>query len=416
MRGFTETAQEIGRRLASEAIWHEGRCCWIAPFPDMIGARTVVHFRSLPPDLYSGTAGVGLALAEIDAITGDDVCRRTAVAAIRQALAGAEDDGSALEAGLYSGLAGIAVAAIRSGLLLRKPELVERGRGLADRAVAQCAAGDSYDLISGRAGVVMGLLAVARALSDAAAAAAAVGLGEQIVAAAKRRGAWSWPRAGAGSGLMATGMSHGAAGAACSLLELGQVTGDQRFLVAAEAARASEQACFDETARNWPASHEEDRQPDAWLTAVSQVSWCHGAPGIAMARHRAWTLTGDGARRAEAELALDTTAAWVRAALGSMRGDFSLCHGLAGNAEALMDGAEAAGSRASGLRSLAFEVAEAGVKEHATGARPWPCGPGGEAPGLMIGLAGIARYYLRLQVPDLPSLLLPCPGDAWGSV
>ncbi len=34
----------------------------------------------------------------------------------------------------------------------------------------------------------------------------------------------------------------------------------------------------------------------------------------------------------------------------------------------------------------------------------------------MIGLAGIARYYLRLEVPDLPSLLLPSPGDAWGSV
>jgi lantibiotic modifying enzyme len=416
VRGFTETAQEIGRRLASEAIWHEGRCCWIGPFPDMIGERTVVHFRSLPPDLYSGTAGVGLALAEIDAITGDDACRRTAVAAMRQALAGAEDDGSALEAGLYSGLAGIAVAAIRSGLLLEAAELVERGSALADRAVAQCAAGDSYDLISGRAGVVLGLLAIARALSDSAAAAAAAGLGEQLVAAAERRGAWSWPRVGAGSGLMATGMSHGAAGAACSLLELGQTTGDERFLVAAEAARASEQACFDEAAGNWPASQEEDGHAHAWLTAVSEVSWCHGAPGIAMARHRAWRLTGDDARRAEAELALATTAAWVRAALGAMRGNFSLCHGLAGNAEALMDGAAAAGSRASGLRSLALEVAESGVTEHASGVRPWPCGPGGEAPGLMIGLAGIARYYLRLAVPDLPSLLLPRPTDVWGAV
>jgi lantibiotic modifying enzyme len=416
VRGFTETAQEIGRRLASEAIWHEGRCCWIGPFPDMIGARTVVHFRSLPPDLYSGTAGVALALAEIDAITGESACRRTAVGAMRQALAGAEDAGSALEAGLYSGLAGIAVAAIRSGLLLGTPELVERGRGLADRAVAECAAGDSYDLISGRAGVVLGLLAIAHALSDSAAAAAAVGLGEQLVAAAKRRGAWSWPRVGAGSGLMATGMSHGGAGAACSLLELGEFTGDERFLVAAEGARASEEACFDEAAGNWPASQEADGHGHAELTAISEVSWCHGAPGIAMARHRAWMLTGDSARRAEAELALETTAAWVRAALSSRRGNFSLCHGLAGNAEALMDAADAAGPRASRLRSLALEVAESGVAEHATGVRPWPCGPGGEAPGLMIGLAGIARYYLRLEVPDLPSLLVPCPADAWGSV
>ena len=308
MRGFTETAQEIGRRLASEAIWHEGRCSWIGPFPDMIGARTVVHFRSLPPDLYSGTAGVGLALAEIAAITGDDACRRTAVAAMRQALAGAEDDGSALEAGLYSGLAGIAVAAIRSGLSAGGA----RARGARQGAGRPCGgAVRGRRLVRphqrSRGGGAGPAGDRARPLGPLAAA-AAVGLGEQLVAAAERRGAWSWPRVGAGSGLMATGMSHGAAGVACSLLELGQSTGDERFLVAAEAARVSEQACFDETARNWPASPEQDGRAHAWLTAVSEVSWCHGAPGIAMARHRAWTLTGDGARRAEAELALDTTA------------------------------------------------------------------------------------------------------------
>jgi hypothetical protein len=38
---------------------------------------------------------------------------------------------------------------------------------------------------------------------------------------------------------------------------------------------------------------------------------------------------------------------------------------------------------------------------------PWPCGiPGaGEAPGLMLGTAGIGYFYLRLAKPEIPTAL-----------
>ena len=412
MSGFSEAALGIGRRLASEAIWHEDRCTWVGPFADTIHERPAVVFRSLPADLYSGTAGVGLVLAEVGAVADDDACRRTAAGAVRHALARAEDPASGLDAGLYTGLAGIALAGVRTGLLLEVPELVERGRGVAERAAAVSADGASYDLLAGRAGVIVGLLALGAALGDPAPAAAAVGLGDQLAAAAARHGSWSWPENGGESGLLPAGLSHGAGGVAFALLELAASAGEGRFRDAADGARASEEAGFDPAAGNWPRSAEADG--GARAVTVSGVSWCHGAPGIAMERHHAWLVTGDDARRAEAERALLTTARWVRAALPAARGGYSLCHGLAGNAEALSDCADAAGSAAGDLRTLALDVAETGIGEYAVGGRSWPCGsPGGESPGLMLGLAGIARYYLRLGRPALPSLLLPRAGADW---
>ncbi|HEY2739710.1 MAG TPA: hypothetical protein VGK45_14975 [Thermoanaerobaculia bacterium] len=51
--------------------------------------------------------------------------------------------------------------------------------------------------------------------------------------------------------------------------------------------------------------------------------------------------------------------------------------------------------------------------EHGTAQRlPWPCGTFGsaEVPGLMLGLAGIGYFYLRLADPDrIPSVLIPLP-------
>ena len=82
----------------------------------------------------------------------------------------------------------------------------------------------------------------------------------------------------------------------------------------------------------------------------------------------------------------------------------------------LTDCASAVGDGAAQLRTLADEIARAGIEEYGPPSRPWPCGwPGGESPGLMTGLAGIARFYLRRALPDLPSLLLPRASDDWAS-
>ena len=68
--------------------------------------------------------------------------------------------------------------------------------------------------------------------------------------------------------------------------------------------------------------------------------WCHGTPGIALARLRAYEMTGDERYEADAIAALKTTQGSIESALDSWAGNFSLCHGLAGNAEVLIYSAE----------------------------------------------------------------------------
>ena len=134
--------------------------------------------------------------------------------------------------------------------------------------------------------------------------------------------------------------------------------------------------------------------------------WCHGAPGIALSRLRACELLGDrNGYEEEARLALQTTAAAVQAQLGI--GNYSLCHGLAGNAEVLSEGAELFGGDA---RALLGEVADDGIERYLQSGAPWPLGVfEGESDSLMVGRAGTAYFYLRLHDPERPSVLLPRP-------
>ncbi len=98
----------------------------------------------------------------------------------------------------------------------------------------------------------------------------------------------------------------------------------------------------------------------------------------------------------------------VESWLHSETGNFSLCHGLAGNAEVLLYGYKVLGDEMVDKRTLAVGVANAGIDMYATRGHQWPCGAGGgETPSLMLGLAGIGHFYLRLyNLAVLPILIL----------
>jgi hypothetical protein len=55
---------------------------------------------------------------------------------------------------------------------------------------------------------------------------------------------------------------------------------------------------------------------------------------------------------------------------------------------------------------LARRVADAGLERHDGTGVPWPCGThSGETPNLMLGLAGIGHFLLRLAKPATPPLI-----------
>jgi lantibiotic modifying enzyme len=136
-----------------------------------------------------------------------------------------------------------------------------------------------------------------------------------------------------------TGFSHGTAGVAYALLELFQATGDTKYRRGAELAFNYERRWFDASAGNWPDFREEPgarkRGNDPWPCATA---WCHGAPGIGLSRLRAYEVLRDATCKDEALIALETTRSWIESALRSGTCSFCLCHGLAGNADLLLQG------------------------------------------------------------------------------
>jgi lantibiotic modifying enzyme len=359
--------------------------------------------------LYSGTSGVALFLAELHAAAEDPVARRTALGAIRQVLwsVGAQLPPNRL--GLYTGRGGIAYAAARVGTVLGEEELLERAAEVLQGSARDNQDEHGFDLLSGSAGAIATLLALRDVLEDASLLVMAMRLGDELLQTADRSEAgYSWRSTAFPNHRHLTGFSHGAAGVGYALLELFHATGDAKYRRGAEHAFQYERYWFDAEAGNWPdfrgerAQGKRCKRPMAFAT-----SWCHGAPGIALSRLRAYEILKDPTCQAEAMTALQTTRQTVETVLHSGMGNYSLCHGLAGNAELLLQGYQVLGQEWADGYALAHEVANIGIETYAARGLSWPCGTGGgETPGLLLGLAGIGHFYLRLHDPTTPSILM----------
>ena len=401
-------AAGIGGRIVQEAVWYRGRCSWVAAEADSGAApgadRVRPVFRALGPALGDGTAGIALFLAQLHAAQADDVVRRTALGAIGQALAHADR----LPArGLYAGRPGVAYAAARCGQLLDEERLLERAARLARGRSTREADAANFDVVGGTAGAIAGLLALAPLLGDERLVERAQRLGDELADAARRgTEGLSWPVPGESRAHGLCGMAHGASGAACALLELFAVTGERRHREVAEHALDYERHWFDAQDADWPDLRGVLRRERRGAFAPTYTTtWSHGAPGIALARLRAWEILGDERHRAEAAIALGTTAASVERKLLVPGAGFTLGHGLAGNADVLLRGAQLMPAGA----ALALRTGEIGIGRYGAAVDGWPCGaPGGLAPGLLSGHAGIGLLHLRLHDATVPSPLLIC--------
>ena len=206
-----------------------------------------------------------------------------------------------------------------------------------------------------------------------------------------------------------TGLSHGASGAATAFLELYDATGESRYRHAALEAFRYERSWFDPEKGNWPDFREDARLGRAHgRTPFFSTFWCHGAPGIALSRLRAYEILGDDECKAEALIALRTTRDSVERWLENGTGNFSLCHGLGGNAATLAYGSQVLGEAWPEGATIARRVGGLGTASHEGRDVPWPCGIAGEPPGLMLGLAGVGMFYASLGSDQIPSGLLWC--------
>lgn len=413
---YLEAAALLGRRITDQAIWHENRCTWVgASLENGRGTEMAVTYATLGPDLYGGTSGVALFLAELASVTGDELFRRTATGAITHALTRAPGLPTNLSRSLYTGRVGIAVAAAAIGAALGKAQYLEAAAQIVAGTPCPMGRGE-FDIISGRAGSIYGLLWLSSKLGEAHFSEEALRVAWELAEAAERSGAsgseasWAAESRTVAAGNL-TGFSHGASGAACALLEVAAVTGQAKLAKVAEQAFSYERSLFDTRVRNWPDLRALPGAVRGSPAARSYpVAWCHGAAGIALARLRAHELTGLPVLKHEAEVALETTFVHTKAALRAGVGSYSLCHGLVGNAEILEKGYRILGSSSAKWHDLALEVASSGIERFGRPGQAWPCGTyEGETPSLMLGLAGAGMFYLRMHEPTIGSALLLVP-------
>lgn len=408
---FLITAEKIARRIAADAIWYAGRCNWMGAEPlerTNPDEMPTLTYRSLGPDLYSGTSGVALFLAELYGIVQEAWIHSLALGAIRHALSRSEGIPPSLRLGYLTGCTGIALAAVRVAMILGESAVLTEGKTLLRQAISEIGEAREFDLMSGKAGAIAALIVLNAILDDPSLLDRAVRMGNELLKTAEKSIGYSWPSPALRSEHNLTGFSHGAAGVAYALLELFHATGVATYREGSAKAMQYERHWFDAAAENWPDFRADpysarSRRRSQW---PSLTFWCHGAPGIALSRLRAYEILQDDACKAEAIVALRTTATSIEAAIDACTGNCSMCHGILGNAEALSYGANVIGSEEAQFEGLAIKAAVYAADRYSARGT-WPCGTRtAQTPNFMLGLAGIGHHYLRLFQPTIPSLLI----------
>jgi lantibiotic modifying enzyme len=410
-------AECIAATLCRAAYWHEGRCNWIGRSPREVagpGLPITPTVTALGPELYTGTAGIALFLAELFARTDFHPARRAALGAIRQALWKSEALPASIRGSFYSGAIGIAYAAVRIGILLGEPRLVEDGIALANRSVRLQDADGLLDVIGGSAGAIAPLLWLSQLPGGEAIRSRLNALAEALAGAAtKRDETWCWDNdraSGKGIGPKPLcGFAHGASGMGLALIEIGVRCGCPAWIDGGLAAFRYEDGLYDEKGGNWPDLREFDT-PHGKRPAPKQpsfmVAWCHGAAGIGLARLRAYRLLPD--RRPALLPGIQRAVQATAAHLQDMPDDADAtpCHGRGGAAETLIYAAAMLNDRA--YADMVVQSWTDALEGRANNA-DWPCGvaSGRNNPSLMLGYAGIGHALLRAGDPDaVPSVLV----------
>jgi lantibiotic modifying enzyme len=208
-----------------------------------------------------------------------------------------------------------------------------------------------------------------------------------------------------------TSLCHGVAGVGAFFALLYQASGDGRWADAVRACATTllEEARPDRGGRNWlPLVGAATDLDLAWQknpvrATVTRCQWCNGAPGIGLFFAGAYETLSDAAYLAAAEAAGEATYAY-----GDGRGNPTYCHGLAGNAELLVELHRITGAQRWRDRALDFSQRMLSYRIPTADGDRWPGDDlGTSAPDFMCGAAGTGHLFLRLMdAQHFPAALL----------
>ncbi|MGW0432023.1 type 2 lanthipeptide synthetase LanM family protein [Micromonospora sp. NPDC003197] len=403
---FLAGAAEVAHRLAEIAVRADGEALWIGPHRTRPRTWSV---GALSPSMYDGVLSVAFFLGYYAEASGDRQLRglawEAAAAAVRQirrrALRRVHPTANADFGGLC-GLGGMVYALTHLGELWADQELLREAHTLAARIGRTIGQDTEFAVADGAAGSLLALAGLhqvdgAGSILDLIRKAA-----DHLVDNQQPYGAGaSWlPRLMQENGLASqplAGFAHGTAGIAAALTTATRVLGDERYRDAAARAVAYERELFEPATGNWR-DVRHAVEPVAAVRIESErdvttdrVAWCHGAPGIGIAKLLTMPVLDDPALRMELDTSIRTT---IDRGFGY---GLSMCHGDFGSLELLLLAA----------RQLADPALAEVAQRHASGImdaideRGWLCGlpRNVEIAGFFSGIAGVGYGLLRAADP-----------------
>ena len=403
---WVDIAITIANDLEKQAIRGKGGDLnWLS-----LGFHPLTEKMQLMPvaeSFYDGRCGIALFFAALYKITKEKKFQKMAVNVFYPLQEVLQDKPKRLALiqrlgiGGTDGAGGFIYGCVKLSELLGEKAYIKEAELLLDTfSDDQIKKDEILDVSGGAAGAILGLISLYKGSKKKdQVLAKALACGEHLLKnrSKSRTGHKVWVLPGVK--LPLTGMSHGTAGIALALLRLYKATKEKKYLEAAKEALDFETASFLEKEKNWPDYREKGKNPDG--TYGCMTSWCHGAPGIGLARLSAVSILETPQIKKDIEKAIQTTLK------GTVLRYDHVCCGTFGRMELLLEAAQKLN------RPQLLEEAQ----KRGTWSMRRAQKKGGwlliaaldgtlQSPSLFQGTSGIGYQCLRLAYPEkLPSLL-----------
>lgn len=391
-KDWLEEALRLAEQMVSQAArTASGAPTWLTVTERP--SRGLSQLTPLPPEGLPSQGGIAIFLAAAGRAADRPDLRQHAFQALEPIQSQWADDRSYafdLPNGAVFGLGSLIYTLTLFGRLAEDDGPVEDALRLTRRITPERIQRDTaFDVYGGNAGLVLALAALYESTREAWIVPQLMELGEHLLAhrvqADENHKAWSSSNEKTPLG----GFSHGVAGISYALVRAFEITDQRPLLEGAREAIAYEHGLFAPEPGQW----RDLRMPGSFM-----CSWCHGAPGIALARASILETLDDEVVQMDLERAVQATLD------GPVENLDHLCCGNFGRVECLWVAAHR--SENVPLRAKVLTLAsQAHAKAQARGryAVDWPGTR--DSPTFLRGLSGIGYQWLRLADPNLPSVL-----------
>lgn len=282
--------QFIASRIAASAIKSNNTFSWNGYNAD---AGNKLIFGQLSPMFYDGALGIACFLNSVDSDANKQLTDTIMAAGVKRAYK------TTVDISFACGMAGLLYALVKTHrtdndnlqTAINLTRLIEPDDIKKDA---------KYDIMAGSAGLLLSLAALYKAAGSADVLELMVTIAHhllqgRVMDSASRALTWRSEQ----FDRPLTGFSHGASGIACALLTLYDITGIEKYKQAFYQSLQFENYYRNAERTNWC-----DLRKAGY---DCKTAWCHGAPGIGLARLRAYSILKDEALLRDVETAIVTT-------------------------------------------------------------------------------------------------------------